>query len=33
MLKEGAGGEDAESNRFIVVQNWFEDLRQRVPVP
>ena len=35
MLKEGAGGDSQEDppNRFIVVENWFEELRQRVPVP
>ena len=33
MLKEGAGGDAQEDppNRFIVVENWFEELRQRVP--
>ena len=33
MLKEGAVGDsqDAPPNRFIIVENWFEELRQRVP--
>ncbi len=35
MLKLGSGDDspDAQQARFIVVQNWFEELRQRVPVP
>ena len=33
MLKEGGSGgsQDTPPNRFIVVENWFEELRQRVP--
>ena len=33
MLKEGAPGDSQATppNRFIVVQNWFEELRLRVP--
>ncbi len=34
MVKEVATDpQDAALNRFIVVENWFEELRQRVPVP
>ena len=34
MVKEGAGdsGSEIPPNRFIIVENWFEELRQRVPV-
>ena len=35
MVKEGADGggdsQDAELNRFIVVEHWFEELRRLVP--
>ena len=32
MLKEGdKGGEDAPTARFIIVENWFEELKRLVP--
>ena len=33
MIKESGGEVTTAPQRFIVVQNWFEELRQRVPVP
>jgi Tol biopolymer transport system component len=34
MLKEGSGSDEtAETPSIIVVQNWFEELKERVPVP
>ena len=33
MVKEVAVEETSTAPHFILVQNWFEELRQRVPVP
>ena len=34
MIAEGGGDEETSAPAsLILVQNWFEELRQRVPVP
>ena len=32
-LKRTSGTKEQQGTRFIIVLNWFEELKERVPVP
>jgi len=33
MIKQAAGDQTAARPQILVVQNWFEELKRRVPIP